>query len=809
MKRVHTLMQLGRTVSQESAGESNVVTQPTEGAPTVQSTDAVLAQQAAAADAEKQTADAIPADGAVPAEDIQGVSQESQSTVETAPVATETKPENDGKQSDADGSQPATPSDEPGDEAGRADLGKTQQPAAPAADPNNPSDSVSTEDNSTVETAPVSTETTPSEDNKPSDADGSKPAAASDAPGDDAARADQPQAAAGTPAELAPELEQRDPAQSGNPTFKETAPQSADVAADPNNPALEQLSPEDVAQVAAVAAAAGAAAAGGTAAPAAAAAPVETAPADDAVPPADDMPPADTAPAADAEAGAVAAEVTDAAAEETGATQAADAAQQAADAVAAEPDAETPPGENAGEAAATPAEAAQVVADLIADNPDSATAIAAAVDKVADAAVMAEGGAGAIAENVDAGAAAADAAGEGEGEDEGSDAEDAMSEDDEDLDDLDELEDDVEVATESLMSARDLLTSLESIVETALQNGGLSDDAAQILQQVTDHVTNEVDADPVDLGLESLAYTDRLVATDYALTRLRAAQESIDADLNVSTEGFFDIFRSFAGKSESWAKNTIEACEAARKNLNGKSEPIEVKVDGPASGSLASNASTTFSTLTAIVGPFNAEVRKNAVEMAEIVKTLNNGKSDYNATVAKMDAISLQMPSVFNTIGTGGAKRYSGKATPVLLGGRQLVMKLTGESSVSECGKTGTSATIRVTPQEVSKALGDVEKYAHAVIDAVAQYKDTSSKVWDSAQVASTTAQFFASHAVTLAIGMLISADTRRAVKRQFTKDSQGDKVTEVGRAFETVKNAIKVGRVAAAEVLSIAKKFK
>jgi hypothetical protein len=789
-------MQLGRTVSTESADDAQVVTQPTEGQPTVQSTDAVLADQQKASDAAQAVADKIPADGSVPAEDIQGVSQESQGALETAPVATETTPAIDGKESDADGSQPATPSDEPGDAAARADMpvAGVQATAQPAAQPSTDAVTEATADKSTpavsqesegsLEKAPVATEATPAVDGKESDADGSEPAAASDKPGDDAARADQPQAASGKPAELAPEMEMKDP-KAAQPHFDAQAPQKADVAADPNNPSVEQLSPEDIAQVAQVAAAAGAAAAGGEAAPAA----TEEVPVEDVA-----EAPAEGAAEVVAEAGV---ETT----ETAGNDDASAAAQAAADTVAAEADPEASAGPNAGEAAATPAEAAQVVADLIADNPDNAAEIASAVDKVADAAVMATDGAAKIDENVDAGSdAAADAAAE-EAAAEADAADDAVEAESDDLDEIDDISDEAEISQESLISARDLLVSLEDIVETALAQGGLSDDAAQILQRVTDHVTDEAGVDDADLGLESLAYTDRVIATEYAKGRLKTAIESIDGELQISTEGLLDIFRSFAGKTKSWAEESLGAISKARAAITDRSAKADVEIKLGEAGNIKAATTNTFGLLSSLVSDYNAKILASGKTMSDAVAELNDGDFDYDEANAKVGRVDIPVPNGF-------AKDIQGaKATPALLGGTQLLIALRGAKSEAELVNVKGTTSVTISASEALAMLDEAERYLRKVQNYVSGMKSVDKAIDGSSKLQSETAT--KSFMVTGLWALLYSADYRRSWYRVFKSDEQKGKLGELKAGFQLTKESIGAGRAAVSTVLSVAKKFR
>jgi hypothetical protein len=797
-------MQLGRTVSTESADDAQVVTQPTEGQPTVQSTDAVLADQQKASDAAQAVADKIPADGSVPAEDIQGVSQESQGALETAPVATEITPAIDGKQSDADGSLPATPSDEPGDAAARADMpvAGVQATAQPAAQPSTDAVTEATADKSTpavsqesegsLEKAPVATETTPAVDGKESDADGSQPAAASDKPGDDAARADQPQAAAGTPAELAPEMEMKDP-KAAQPHFDAQAPQKADVAADPNNPSVEQLSPEDIAQVAQVAAAAGAAAAGGEAAPAADASADAGA--------VEEVPVEAVAEQPGVAAAEVVAEAGAENVETAGNDDASAAAQAAADTVAAEADPEAAAGPNAGDAAATPAEAAQVVADLIADNPDNAAEIASAVDKVADAAVMATDGSAQINENVDAGAdAAADAAAE-EAAAEADAADEAVEAESDDLDEIDDISDEAEVSQESLISARGLLASLEDIVETALAQGGLSDDAAQILQRVTDHVTDEAGVDDADLGLESLAYTDRVIATEYAKGRLKTAIESIDGELQISTEGLLDIFRSFAGKTKNWAEESLAAISKARAAINDRNAKADVEIKLGEAGNVKSATTNTFGLLSALVGDYNGKVLNAGKTMADAVSDLNDGDFDYDEANANVGRVDIPMPNGFSK------DIHGAKATPALLGGTQLLVALRGAKSEAEMVTVKGTTSVTVSASEALAMLDEAEKYLRKVQHYVTGMKSVDKAIDNSAKHQSETAT--KSFMFTGIWALLYSADYRRSWYRVFKSDEQKGKLGELKAAFQLTKESIGAGRAAVSTVLSVAKKFR
>ena len=832
MKRLHSLLQLGaaKPSVESNTDEAAVVNQPTEGQPTVQPTYEVLTDEQKAEQARQKADEAIPADGSVPSTEVPGVSQESDGGAGvTAPVATETNPTPNNTVDTGDGSQPATAGDDLSSEAAasRADIGKPV--------------TASQESQETGVVAPVATETKPELNNKVDTGDGSQPATPSDQPGDDGKRADEGKAAPAAPAELAPELEQT--------VVK--APQTTSVAADANNPdkegktgeakadpvnttstqdsaiegsatpkettsteksavSQENLSPEDIAKVATVAAAVGAA----TAAPAAAEtpAPVEAAPA---------AAPVEAAPAPVVEETAAVVETAGDAAisgsEGAGVSapgevpvdgqgNAVDAAAQAAAATVAEgPTGDTPPGPNAGDAAATPGEAAQVAADLIAANPDNAAEIAKAIDTVADASVAAAGGGEEAKANLEEEIAANDTANADADAEaaELNESTDERLEDEEDLDDLDELEEDSNVSQESLVSARELLTSLEAMVETALQNGGLSDDAAQLLQTVTNHVTNEAGLDDTDLGLESLAYCDRKNATNYALGRLKATLESIDSELQISTEGFFDIFRSFNSKMKDWVASSRRNVMATKATIKDKNKSASVTLPGE-DGDFSAIASLTANTLTEVLGTYGKKAYVAAQTLTDLGKEFADGDNHYETVAGKISGIDVGFPSSFNQPTPSGMG--DGKASGVLLGDFALALSLDDRDSESDIVKVREKHQGEVTGAQVITALDESIKVIDAVSNFISQFDGMKKTANNSGDPHVTGPTYLAAM---MGPAALLSADYRRALYRQFTKykDPQSNKAGEIVAGFELVKDAASASRKYVAALIAIATK--
>lgn len=823
MKRLHSLLQLGaaKPSVESNTDEAAVVNQPTEGQPTVQPTSEVLTDEQKAEQARQKADEATPADGSVPSTEVPGVSQESDGGAGvTAPVATETNPTPNNTVDTGDGSQPATAADDLSSEAAvsRADVG------TPVV--------ASQESQETGVVAPVSTETKPELNNKVDTGDGSQPATPSDQPGDTTKRADEGKA--GAPTELAPELEQ----------VVVKAPQTTSVAADANNPdkegktgeapanpvnttstqdsaiegkatpkettstetsavSQENLSPEDIAKVATVAAAVGAA----TAAPAAAPevpAVVEAAPAAT-------VPPVEAAVVEEAAEVATTGDAAIAGADGAGVAapgevpvdgqgNAVDAAAQAAAATVAEgPTGDTPPGPNAGDAAATPGEAAKVAADLIAANPDNAAEIAKAIDTVADAGVAAAGGGEEAAANLDADVAAQNDADAAELEE----STDDRLEDEDDLDDLEDVEDESNVSQESLASARELLTSLEAMVETALQNGGLSDDAAQLLQTVTDHVTNEAGLDDTDLGLESLAYCDRKNATNYALGRLQATIESIDGELKISTEGFFDIFRSFASKMKDWVASSRRNVAAAKATIKDQNKSATVTLPGE-DGDFAAIASLSANTLTDVLGVYGKKAYVAAKTLTDLGKELADGDNHYETVSGKISGIDVGFPSSFNQPTPSGMG--DGKASGVLLGDFALALSLDNRDSESDIVKVREKHQGEVTGAQAIAALDESIKVIDAVSNFISQFDGMKKTANDSGDRHVTGATYLAS---VMGPAALLSADYRRAVYRQFTnsKDPQNNKAGEVVAGFELVKDAASASRKYVAALIAISTK--
>lgn len=827
MKRLHSLLQLGaaKPSVESNTDEAAVVNQPTEGQPTVQPTSEVLTDEQKAEQARQKADEATPTDGSVPSTEVPGISQESgdgKGAGVTAPVATENNPTPNNTVDTGDGSQPATPADDLSGEAkdSRADLGATV--------------TASQESQETGVVAPVATETKPELNNKVDTGDGSQPAKPSDQPGDEGKRADEGSTAA-APTELAPELEQTEV----------KAPQTTSVAVDANNPdkegktgeakadpinttstqdsaiegnatpkettsteksavSQENLSPEDIAKVATVAAAVGAATAG-------APAPVEAAPA----------PAAEPAPAAVEEVAAVAAEPV--VANDGAAVDGADgagtlapgevpadasgnaidaAAQAAVDTVAQSPTGDTPPGPNAGDAAATPAEAAQVAADLISANPDNAAEIAQAIDAVADAGVAAAGGEVKSEEPAQTDAPPADDQSD-DLDDELNESTDDRKDDDEKLDDLEEVGDELDASQESLCNARDLMTSLEAMVVTALQNGGLSDDAAQILQTVTDHVTNEAGLDDTDLGLESLAYCDRKNATNYALGRLQATIESIDSELQISTEGFFDIFRSFNSKMKDWVVNSRRNIAAAKAAIKDKNKTASVTLPGE-DGDFSKIATVSADTLVDVLGVYGKKAYVAAKVLTDMGKEMADGDNHYETVASKISGIDVGYPASFNQNTPSGMG--DGKASAPLLGDFALALSLDGRDSESDIVKVREKHEGEVTGAQAIAALDQASKVVDAVGNFIGQFDGMKKTANDSGDRHVTGHAYLAT---ILGPGALLSADYRRALYRQFTahKDPQHLKAGEVVGGFELVKDAASASRKYVAAVIAISTK--
>lgn len=842
MKRIHSLIQLGKAQPsvESNADDAPVVTQPIEGQPTVASTSDVLSDEQKAAAAQQQADEQTPADGSIPATDVPGVAVESgQESGVTAPVATETNPTPNNTVDTGDGSQPASAGDVIDNKDSRADLGQ----------------SVGTESQEAGVVAPVATETKPALDNKVDTGDGSQPATPGDAAGDPEKRADMPVGGDGKPAELAPELEQQ--------VLK--APQQADVAADPNNPdndnktggdatptqttstenseqtggavpagttsteqpavpSTEDLSPSDLAQVATVAAAVGAATGKGeTPAEAAAGAVAE----EGAIAGSEGAgtPAPDTIPAAPAPVDASAAPAADAAAEGASTGPADQAAQAAADTVAQGPTGDTPPGPNAGDAAATPADAAQVAADLIAANPDTAAEVAQAIDTVADAAVAATQGTPAPTEGQtdqgEAQAAAADAAQEEtEGEQGNADADDAAAaeaalkeelddsdtsrkDDDEDLDDIDDITDDVNASQESLNNSLRMVIALENFVETALAKGGLSDDAAEMLQTVTNNVSEDQDLDPTDLGLESLAYADRRNATDYALDRLRHMRAGLESELTVSNEGFFDLFRSFSSKMKDWVASSRRNIAAAKSAIKDKNKTATVRLPGE-EGDFATIAQRSHEALADCLGEYGKRSYASAGVLTKLATEMADGDNNYESVAGEIDKIQLGYPKGFTELAPKGMD--DGKATPPLLGDVTLALCLDARDSEADSFKVREHHDGEVTGAQVLAALEDADKIVQAVAGFISSFDNQKKLSKGTDKVKVTGAAFLAS---ALGPAALLSADYRRLLYRNFTSlsDPQRKKAGEVMASFELVKEAASVSRKYVAAVLAIAER--
>lgn len=827
MKRIHSLIQLGKSQPsvESNADDAAVVTQPVEGQPTVSSTSDVLADEQQASNAQQQADEQTPADGSIPSTEVPGVATESGVDAGVvAPVATETTPELNNKVDTGDGSKPATPADDIDNKDSRADLGKV----------------VSQEGQDPGVSAPVATETTPADNGKVDTGDGSQPATPGDTVGDAEKRADMPVGSEGKPAELAPELEQQ--------TVK--APQNTNVAADPNNPdndgksgegkaspeqttstenseqkgdaapanttsteqssvtdtkpSTEDLSPADIAQVASVAAAVGAATSGGE---------TKTEAVADAV--------VDGGAIAGS-AGAGTPPPADVPAQVEGTPAAADAAAQtAADVVAESPTGDTPPGPNAGDAAATPAEAAQVAADLIKANPETAAEVAQAIDAVADAAVTATGGEPPVdqqpapgaeetppadatpADNADAGNSEEEDAAEAALQEELNGSKDDREEDEDDLDDIDELSDDVNASQESLGNSIRLLLGLESVVETALQNGGLSDDAAQILQTVTNNVTEEQGLDDTDLGLESLVYADRRNATHYALDRLRATRESLEDELAVSTEGFFDLFRSFSSKMKNWVVSSRRNIAAAKSAIKDKSKTATVRLPG-ADGDFQAIAQRSSGTLLEVLGDFGQVSYGSAAMLTKMASDLADGDNNYDQVAGEIDSLKIGYPKSFTEMAPSGMD--DGKASLPLLGNFTLALCLDARDSEADSYKVRENHTAEVTGAQALAALDDADKVVQAVANFISNF-DKSKKMAN----ASGDKKITGSTVIASMFGpfALLSSDYRRALYRQFThlSDPQLKKAGEVVASFELVKEAADTSRKYVAEVIDIAEK--
>lgn len=827
MKRIHSLIQLGKSQPsvESNADDAAVVTQPVEGQPTVSSTSDVLADEQKASNAQQQADEQTPADGSIPSTEVPGVATESGVDAGVvAPVATETVPELHNKVDTGDGSKPATPGDVIDNKDARADLGKV----------------VSQEAQDPGVTAPVATETTPADNGKVDTGDGSQPATPGDTAGDPEKRADMPVGSEGKPAELAPELEQQ----------AVKAPQTTDVAADPNNPdndgksgegkadpvqttstekseqtggaapasttsteqsaveggkpSTEDLSPADIAQVASVAAAVGAATSGGE---------TKTEAVADAV--------ADGGAIAGS-AGAGTPPPADIPAQPEGTPAAADAAAQtAADVVADGPTGDTPPGPNAGDAAATPAEAAQVAADLIKANPETAAEVAQAIDTVADAAVAAtQGGeppadqqpaqteeqaadaAAATDANADAGNAD-EAAAEAALQEELNGSKDDREDDEDDLDDIDDLSDDVNASQESLGASIRLLLGLESVVETALQNGGLSDDAAQILQTVTNNVTEEQGLDDTDLGLESLVYADRRNATHYALDRLRATRESLEEELTISNEGFFDLFRSFSSKMKNWVQSSRRNIAAAKSSIKDKAKTATIRLPGD-EGDFAAIAQRTSGTLTEVLGEYGKGAYNAATILTKLSSEMADGDNDYDSIGNEINNVNPGYPKSFTELAPSGMG--DGKASAPLLGSFTLALSLDSTDSEADSYKVREHHQGEVNGAQALAALEDADKVVQAVAGFISTFDNHKKLAKGSSDVKVTGAALIASAFGPFA---LLSSDYRRLIYRQFThlSDPQRKKAAEVVAAFELVKETADTSRKYVAEVLDIAGK--
>lgn len=796
MKRLHSLLQLGRVKPglESNADEAPVVNQPVEGQPTVQSTSEVLAEQAQAEQQQQQADVATPADGSVAAADVPGVSQESGEARVAAPVSTETNPTPNNIVDTGDGSNPATPADDLSGESkpARADLGTPV--------------TASQESQETGVVAPVATETKPELNNKVDTGDGSIPATPGDAPGDAGKRADEGTANAAAPAELAPELEQ----------VVVKAPQVTSVAADANNPdstgksgegpatpaqttqtqnaeitggakpadttnpekpsvSTEALTPEEIAQVATVAAAAGAAAAGGEPEAAAAADGVAVA--------------TDGAAVSGSDGAGV--QTPDEAAAAAGSADGA--AQAAVDQVAQSPNADTPPGPNAGDAAATPAEAAQVAADLIAANPDTAAEIAQAIDTVADAAVSAtQGTEPPTATETDEGnaaAAAADAAADANPDDAADEFADSTAdreEAEETLEETDDVIDDVEVSQESLESGIRLLSSLESIVESALQNGGLSDDAAQILQTVTSQVGDEQDLDDTDLGLESLAYSDRRNATNYALSRLQYTREQLEEELSVSQEGLFDLFKSSNSQNRDWIAKALRNISAAKAAIKDPKATVTRNIAGINDREgFVDGADRSGRLLAGILNTYPQDVDAVASEVAKVAERLRDGGENYDHASADMSNIDVPLPKGMQS---KGDVHTSGP----LFGGTELQMKMSGDRSAAKSTSSRETASVEYTGENALNVLKDAEKLV-GFMEKTQTYLDGVEKQLSKADAKGTGK--VVAYAFLFNYFALISSDVRRRLYRSAVADDQDNKLGEARAAMLLIKEAMKSAR--------------
>lgn len=479
-KRLNSLMSLAtKPTVSVEDAEPEVVTQPAEGNPQTETQQAVLTDQAQAEAARAVEENQVPADGNIPASD-------------TNAAATQ---------------------------------------------------AVSQEQQSTVEQAPVATETNPGNPNaKDGDGSGTEPATPADAAVSDPEPTND--GTNTTPASPAAVADVQDPAKA-QPTFE--APPAAVAAAnqappaegDANNPSempdslpnddktdLSELKPNTVNAV-------------GN----------------------EDLTPEDLAAVKDVVQEVVAAEpaATDVPSPAVGDTPVSEPA-------VAEATTDAPPTEGAvdapavteGEPAVAPAEAvqeaAQAAADIIANAGENAPEAAQAVDAVADAAVAAANGddvtpAGAVAaqdalDNTEAGVSAVEAGEAGQGE------VDILNDE---LIELDEASDELAASTESLVVIALALENLTEQVETSLGNGGLSDDAAGILSTSVNALADQAGVDEPTLGLESITYGDRVIATTYGIEQLRAVSTNVEQRLAVSTEGLFDLFRGFTAKTGKWA----------------------------------------------------------------------------------------------------------------------------------------------------------------------------------------------------------------------------------------------------------------
>lgn len=370
-----------------------------------------------------------------------------------------------------------------------------------------------------------------------------------------------------------------------------------------------------------------------------------------------------------------------------------------------------------------------------------------------------------------------------------------MSDTNTQLDNLDTLQSDTEVATESLLAARATMVSVEDIVTAAIEKGGLSDDAAQLMQVITDHVAEQIDApEPIDLGLESLEYSDRLIASDYALAKVRTTLESIDSDLQVSTEGLFDIFRSQNTKNKNWIEETRKELTDLKTGIvRSDSKDIQVKGITRSEGYLE-GTDRSLRELATILNDHGTTVLSEAKELAKVAERLRNGNTNYQQVSNVMRGVRITGP--------GGKREYN---SGLLLGGNALRLFLSEGKSQVETEKDKESVTVNVTGENAITAIDDALKLLTVMSKAVAQ-NDKLEKEVDSASDKGTSKAilygfFFGEYAN-------YSPDFNRRVRRIWGRDKQDAKSKEVRCSFGLIKQTMTAARAAVEEIIRVAKKF-